>query len=158
LHTCVSNERELLLGDLFQAGRESSRLSVLLRSAAAAELGMTVTDGECLDFLLEAGTATAGQIAAQTNLTTGAVTSMIRRLQRAGYVTSQQDPADRRRVLVKPVPEKLAAAAEVYATYIRQADALIETYTNDQLAFLTSHYQNLSAIYRDVISQHSGHR
>jgi MarR family transcriptional regulator, organic hydroperoxide resistance regulator len=110
--------------------------------------------GECLDFLLEAGTATAGQIADQTNLTTGAVTSMIRRLQRAGYVTASRDPADRRRVIVTPVPDKLTAAAEVYAAYLRQADALIQAYTDDQLAFLTSHYQNLTAIYRDVIREH----
>lgn len=151
----MNNERERLADGLSRAGRESSRLSVLMRSVAAAELGITVTDGECLDFLLEAGTATAGQIAAQTNLTTGAITSMIRRLQRAGYVTSSRDPADRRRVIVKPVQEKLAAAADVYAAYARQAGPLIDTYTEAQLAFLTSHYQNLAAIYREVIGQQS---
>jgi DNA-binding MarR family transcriptional regulator len=32
-----------------------------------------------------------------------------------GYITSSRDPADRRRVIVTPVPDKLTAAAEVYA-------------------------------------------
>jgi MarR family transcriptional regulator, organic hydroperoxide resistance regulator len=154
----MGQQRDRLIREFTQAGRESSRLSVLFRSAAAAELGMTVTDGECLDFLLETGAATAGQIAEQTNLTTGAVTSMIRRLQRAGYVTSQRDAADRRKIIVKPVPEKLAAAADIYTAYIRQAGPLLSTYTNDQLAFLTHHYQQLSAIYRDTIKQHTSRR
>ena len=83
------------------------------------------------------------------------VTSMIRRLQRAGYVTYGRDPADRRRVIVTPAREKLAAAAAVYAAYIRRAGALFETYTDDQLAFLTSHYQDLTAIYRDVTAQYT---
>jgi hypothetical protein len=50
--------------------------------------------------------------------------------------------------------DQLLAAAEVYAAHLRQADALIQAYTDDQLAFLTSHYQNLTAIYRDVIREH----
>lgn len=154
----MGRQRERLIRELTQAARESSRLSVLFRSAAAAQLSMTVTDSECLDFLLETGAATAGQIAAQTNLTTGAITSMIRRLQRAGYVTSERDPADRRKVIVKPVPEKLAATADVYTAYMQQAGPLLSGYTESELAFLTSHYQHLSAIYRDIIRQCASRR
>lgn len=147
----MTTERERLVNELLQAGRESSRLSVLFRSVAVNRLGITVADGECLDFLLEAGTATAGQIAAQTNLTTGAVTSMIRRLERHGYISSQRDPADQRRVLVRAIPEKLFAAGQIYSRFATRSHQLTDGYTNEELAFLTTHYQRVSDIYRDLI-------
>jgi hypothetical protein len=48
------------------------------------------------------GPATAGWLAEMTGLTTGAVTGMIDRLERAGYVRREPDPHDRRRVIVTP--------------------------------------------------------
>ena len=92
--------RASAIADLMRAGRETSRLSMVFRYAIAERLGLTVSDLECLDYLADVGSATAGQVAERTNLTTGAVTSMLRRLQQAGYVTAERDPADRRRVTV----------------------------------------------------------
>ncbi|HET6483242.1 MAG TPA: MarR family transcriptional regulator, partial [Actinoplanes sp.] len=86
--------RASAIADLMRAGRENSRLSMVFRYAIAERLGLTVSDLECLDFLADVGSATAGQVAERTNLTTGAVTSMLRRLQQAGYVTAERDPAD----------------------------------------------------------------
>jgi DNA-binding MarR family transcriptional regulator len=152
----MADDRERLLDALQRAGRESSRLSVLFRSVAVAGLGIAVTDGECLDFLLEAGTATAGQIAAQTNLSTGAVTAMIRRLERRGYVSSERDPADRRRVLVHAVPENLLASADIYRRFVQLSQHLTAGYSDHELDFLTKHYTNMSTIYRELIAQESG--
>ena len=75
--------------ELMRAGRETSRLSMVFRYAIAGQLGLTVSDLECLDYLADVGSATAGQVAERTNLTTGAVTSMLRRLERAGYLASE---------------------------------------------------------------------
>jgi DNA-binding MarR family transcriptional regulator len=131
-----------------RAGRESSRLSVMFRHAIAARMGLTVTDMECLDFLMDAGWATAGQLAEQTNLTTGAITSMIRRLERAGYVTSGRDPGDRRRVIVTPVPEQLEQGRDLYAAFGEKLLRLVEGYSTEELDLLTRHYDQMSAIYR----------
>jgi DNA-binding MarR family transcriptional regulator len=43
-----------------------------------------------------------------TGLSTGAVTGMVDRLERAGYVTRAQDPQDRRRVIVAPDLKRFA--------------------------------------------------
>ena len=48
------------------------------------------------------GPATPGWLAEMTGLSTGAVTGLVDRLERAGYVTRAQDPQDRRRVIVSP--------------------------------------------------------
>lgn len=140
--------REQAVTDFMRAGRESSRLSVMFRHAAAARLGLTVTDMECLDFLMDTGAATAGQLAGQTNLTTGAITSMIRRLERAGYVTAERDPADRRRVIVTLVPERVEEGARLYAAYGNAISEVVGRHSTEEIQLLTRHYDEMSAVYR----------
>lgn len=130
-----------------ESGRHESRLSLMFRTAVAGELGLTVTDMECLDFLMERGSATAGQLAEQTGLTTGAITSMIRRLQNAGYLRAERDPDDRRRVIVTPEPEALQRGAALYAPFGEQLAALVGGYSEDELVLLARHQQAMSEIY-----------
>lgn len=128
--------RASAITDLMRAGRETSRLSMVLRYAIADRLGLTVSDLECLDFLADAGSATAGQVAERTNLTTGAVTSMLRRLQQAGYITAERDPADRRRVIVTLRPERAAELERPYERFAGRAAHLVEHYSLDEITFL----------------------
>jgi MarR family transcriptional regulator, organic hydroperoxide resistance regulator len=135
------------IADLMRAGRETSRLSMVFRYAIAARLGLTVSDLECLDYLADAGSATAGQVAERTNLTTGAVTSMLRRLQQAGYVTAERDPADRRRVIVTLRPERSAELKRPYEPFAERAERLIEGYSVEEVALLVRHNERLQAMY-----------
>ena len=140
-------DREQAIAQFMRAGRESSRLSVMFRHALATRLGITVTDMECLDFLTDTGSATAGQLAEQTNLTTGAITSMIRRLERAGYVTAERDPADRRRVIVTLVPKRLEDGARLYASFGAATTEVVSRYDTDELWLLARHYDLMSNVY-----------
>jgi MarR family transcriptional regulator, organic hydroperoxide resistance regulator len=135
------------IADLMRAGRETSRLSTVFRYAIADRLGLTVSDLECLDFLADAGSATAGQVAERTNLTTGAVTSMLRRLQQAGYVTAERDPADRRRVIVTLRPERIAELERPYERFAERAGQLIEGYRVEEVVMLVRHYERMQAMY-----------
>jgi DNA-binding MarR family transcriptional regulator len=119
----------------------------MFRAAVAGKLGLTVTDMECLDFLMERGSATAGQLAEQTGLTTGAITSMIRRLEKAGYVRAERDPDDRRRVIVTPDHAALQRGAALYAPFGERLAELVAAYSEDEIAFLTRHQQAMSGIY-----------
>lgn len=60
------------------------------------------TDLVCMCLLQLHGPATPGWLAEMTGLSTGAVTGVVDRLERAGYVSRAQDPQDRRRVIVAP--------------------------------------------------------
>lgn len=135
------------LADLMRAGRETSRLSTVFRSAIADRLGLTVSDLECLDFLADAGSVTAGEIAERTNLTTGAVTSMLRRLQRVGYVTAERDPADRRRVIVTLRPERADELERPYERFAERAGRLVESYSVEEITLLARHYEHMQALY-----------
>src|SRR5258708_37752994 len=70
--------------------------------AVAAYLGVNRTDLRCLDILDLAGRKTAGELATEMGMSTGAVTALIDRLEKAGYVNRGRDPGDRRPGLVRP--------------------------------------------------------
>jgi DNA-binding MarR family transcriptional regulator len=76
---------------------------VILHGLRASEaLSLAPTDLVCMCLLELNGPATPGWLAEMTGLTTGAVTGMVDRLERAGYVSREPDPKDRRRVIVRP--------------------------------------------------------
>ena len=139
--------RASAITDLMRAGRENSRLSMVFRYAVADRLGVTVSDLECLDFLADVGSATAGQVAARTNLTTGAVTSMLRRLQQAGYVTAERDPADRRRMIVTMRRERVAELERPYERFAERVRRLIEGYRLEEVQLLVRHFGSMQQMY-----------
>jgi DNA-binding MarR family transcriptional regulator len=80
----------------------------LFSQALAAQLGVSATDLDCLALLYDLGPATPGQLADSLSLTTGAVTGVVDRLVAAGFVVREDDPADRRRIIVRPLAERAA--------------------------------------------------
>lgn len=71
----------------------------------AKKLKLSRTDMRCLDLIGRLGPLTAGRLAEESGLTTGAVTFILDRLEEAGMVTRRRDTEDRRRVWVEIVPE-----------------------------------------------------
>src|SRR5690349_7563564 len=71
----------------------------------AQRLGLNITDLLCFGFVVKAGDDLlgAGTLAEQVHVTTGAMTGILNRLERAGFVTRRPDPGDRRRVRVAAV-------------------------------------------------------
>ena len=88
---------------------------VLFNQAVADHLGMHPTDVQCLNLMaIEPGPFTAKRIAEMTGLTSGSATRLVDRLEAAGYVARERDTADRRRVLVRLVPEGMARFGELW--------------------------------------------
>src|SRR5271155_5733202 len=70
----------------------------------AKRLRLSRTDMRCLDLIGRLGPITAGRLAEESGLTTGAVTFILDRLEEAGMVARRRDTEDRRRVWVEIVP------------------------------------------------------
>jgi DNA-binding MarR family transcriptional regulator len=85
-----------------------------LDEAAAGRLGVSRSDFRCLDILSRGRAMTPGQLATETGLTTGAVTAMLDRLEKAGYVRRERDREDRRKILIHPSKR---AAQEVWPIF-----------------------------------------
>ena len=95
--------------------RRNQLLTQMLDEAAAEYLGINTTDGRALDAIDQAGgRITAGDLARELRLSTGAVTAIIDRLEKAGYAKRVSDPDDRRRVLVEATAKVQKMSSEIY--------------------------------------------
>jgi DNA-binding MarR family transcriptional regulator len=125
--------RSDLLAGLALAGRQLSTATVMFHQAIADRLGLNVTDHKCLDLLLIKGPLTAGELAVMTGLTTGAITAVIDRLASAGFVRREDDPADRRRVIVQVIPRRCRDIERLFEPFGARFQELITRYTDDEL-------------------------
>ncbi len=81
-----AENREELLQELEAENRRSTTGAVLLLQAVTQRSGMNLTDLQCINILASTGPITAGRLAEEMGLTTGSVTGVIDRMERAGYV------------------------------------------------------------------------
>jgi DNA-binding MarR family transcriptional regulator len=116
--------------------RKSSAQGVLFSQAVAARLGITSSDLECLDIIYLNARVTAGELAAATGLTTGAVTGVIDRLEQAGFARRERDPTDRRKVFVCAQPTVERRIAPLYRSLQQTVAAELAGYTDKELTLL----------------------
>lgn len=104
-----------------------------LNQAVADLLGIHRTDLRCIDILSRSYPVTASQLAELSGLTTGAMTSVLDRLERAGFARRVPDLADRRRVLVEPTAKAQEMGKEVYGDLVRRTHQLLLEFTDEEL-------------------------
>lgn len=88
----------LLAGSLV---RRYSTAAVLFHHAVAEKVGLGPTDTKCLDLLRERPAMTGSELATITGLTTGAVTGVVARLEKARYLHREPHPQDRRKQILR---------------------------------------------------------
>jgi MarR family transcriptional regulator, organic hydroperoxide resistance regulator len=133
--------------DLMWEIRKFTRSSLMLQQSIAQEAGLNATDAECLDYLMEMGPSTAGALVKATGLTTGAVTSLIDRLERGGFVKRTADPNDRRKVIVSLLPDRKAGISARYAKLSAAVQRQLSSFTKKELLLLIGHTRALTAIF-----------
>jgi DNA-binding MarR family transcriptional regulator len=79
-----------------------------------------------VQHLARAGELTPGQLATQLQLTSGGTTSLIHRLQRAGHITRNPHPRDRRSTILRLTPTIEQSATEAWAPLIAELDKITQ--------------------------------
>jgi DNA-binding MarR family transcriptional regulator len=130
--------RKEIIQNIVDKFREMSLEAVMFHQALADELGLYVTDHKCMDIIHRFGAMPAGRLGEMTGLTTGAITGMIDRLEKAGYVRRTNDPKDRRKTIVEPVRnKKLERKIEVIFTPLHERmHKVLSSYSDNELTFL----------------------
>src|SRR5262249_2114649 len=97
---------------------------------------MNVTDLQVIDILDITGPTTAGRLAELTGLTTGAITGMLDRLEKDGFVRRERDPEDGRRVIVRLTPSEDAGKkiGPIFAAVGQEWGQVAAGYDDEQLA------------------------
>ncbi len=113
--------------------------------AASEYFGVNRTAMRCMDVLERAGRLSAGEIARQTGLSSGAVTALLDRLERGGWVRRLRDAADRRRILVELTEQAQRGAAEIYGP-LAESLSEYETYSDAELWLIIRYIQRGSEL------------
>jgi DNA-binding MarR family transcriptional regulator len=128
--------RREVLGHLATEIRASQNRTDRFDTAVCELLRINRSDNTALDVLERAGQMTAGELARTLGLTTGAVTALIDRLERAGYVRRVSDPTDRRRVLVELTPLTHEVTGLIYGPIAREYQQLARRYSLEDLELI----------------------
>jgi DNA-binding MarR family transcriptional regulator len=99
-----------------------------------------------MEILATEGPVTAGRLAELTALTTGAITGVVDRLERAGYVRRERDAGDRRRVIVHLVPDRARRIGRLFEPMAKAMAELNARYSESELALILEYVRRGNAI------------
>ena len=132
-------------------GRELSAAVILFHEAVAARLGLSTVEWKCLGLLDQHGPMTAGRLAELSGYTTGAMTGIVDRLEKAGYVRREANPRDRRSVIIHPVRSRELGeqVAPIFASLGKAMAAVASGYSVRELALIQDYLERTIRVLRD---------
>ena len=129
--------------------RENGISYTLFRNAIGKKLGLNTTDFEGLDLIFFRGVATPSELSRYTGLSSGSTTAMIDRLEKSGLVKRQDNPADRRGILVV-IDREVAHKFQPLFTSARVAqNKLLDSYTRKELELLSDFFKRSAAMFEE---------
>jgi DNA-binding MarR family transcriptional regulator len=118
---------------LINAVRANQTADDMFDESVVDFLGVSRSDGRCLDIVDRLGRVTAGRLAAESGLTTGSVTALVDRMERAGYLTRTRDTEDRRKVWIEVTERTRELNACLFGHLSAVLLPLFERFTLDQI-------------------------
>ncbi|HEY2958771.1 MAG TPA: MarR family transcriptional regulator [Actinomycetota bacterium] len=118
----------------------------LLDQVAAERYGLSAADMRSLDVLGQLGPLSPTELARRVGFTTGGITTVIDRLERAGYVRRVADPGDRRRLLVETTAKTAERDREVFGGLARTTLQGLSAYSEPELAVIQDFLERTRAI------------
>lgn len=147
-----SMNRKQLINELKLVLRDSSVETVMLHQAVADSLGLNITCHQCTGLISRFGPMTAGKLAELTGLTTGAITGVIDRLEKAGYAKRVPNLKDRRVILVVLTP-KAEKIKKLFSPLSQKIEKVLEVFTDEQLTFILEFVTIFTKISQEVASE-----
>ncbi|MGI4983705.1 MAG: MarR family winged helix-turn-helix transcriptional regulator [Janthinobacterium lividum] len=132
-------------------GRQLQTISILTREVEkdlGAALGINLTDLAAMEQLISHGPLPPTDMAARLKVTTAGMTQIIDRLERAGHVVREKQRDDKRRVLVRPLPDSVSRTYTLLAPMLQGLDALVQTVSAADRAVIETFLDRVIAIYR----------
>lgn len=149
-----SKRRAELEGGIVEVLRGTFDHLAFFHSAVADRIGLNTTDYLCLQLLLRQGPQSAGELAQQVGLSTGAITGLLDRLERAGYAKRAQDPEDRRSVIVSPTRGKVLATIEpLFERFFQQMKTVLRRYNVSQLVDLVEFLVSVDELFEQETTE-----
>ena len=117
--------------------------AIFFNAQAAEKVGLSLTDMQMIHVLQLYGPATPGRLAKWSGLSTGGVTVALDRLQKAGYVRREPNPADRRSLIVTLVPVRNRKLSSIYGEVESETRRLLATLPSSDLEAVNRFFETL---------------
>ncbi|MFZ2502487.1 MAG: MarR family transcriptional regulator [Nocardioides sp.] len=114
-------------------------------------LGVDYAGLSAMLHLAQVGSDTPTAIAGTLETSTAATSLVLKRLEASGHISRQPHPTDRRKVVVAPVRESLAAAREHSRPVTEGIDELAAALTPEDRATVTAFLDALVTVYRRAL-------
>lgn len=149
------HENEELFEELNQAVQWAGTLTVIHTNAIAHRIGLSATEFEAMDLIARFQPITAGRLAEYCGLTSGAITGIVDRLERQGFVRRERDPKDRRRVFIIPIEDKERnkKVRALHGPIIKGFKEYVEQFDKDQIRMLIKMQKEANAMVERSIAQ-----
>jgi len=118
--------------------------AILFNLKVADEVGLNGTDMQCLNLLQLQGSATPGEFARWAYLTTGGVTVVLDRLEKAGYIRREPNPHDRRSTIIRPVMSKFRKCQKYYQSKGEALAQALSAYSEDELKLIQDFFHRVN--------------
>ncbi len=125
--------------------------AVLFNQHLADRLNINATDYQVLNLLDLRGSATPGELAQLTGLTTGGITVVLDRLENAGFVRRERNPHDRRSVIIRTVPAKMRQVSELYKPIIAAMEQLVSAYDAREMSTIVGFFERANRARRNAL-------
>ena len=145
----MSLNRDVLLKRLIEGLHRYGMRTSIFQQSMAQKMGVVHTDLKTANILNETGPITAGELSKITGLSTGSVTALVDRLEKAGYVSRERDESDRRRVMIVPMPERHKQIMNHYKSLGMKIKQLGDHYGDDELKLILKFLSDIT----DVLDQ-----
>ena len=149
----MNRRRRELIDAINGEVRRAQNRSDAYDEAVADAVGINRTDHRCLDILENEGGATAGRLAELMGLSTGAVTTVLDRLERAGLARRVRDEHDRRKVNVVVTEKAGALLWPFYEPLMKMSERLYVRYSDEQLALVLDFLQGGAELHEEVLAE-----
>jgi DNA-binding MarR family transcriptional regulator len=143
----AADRRAELVERVRRAFGRNSLATELVNTAVAERLGLNLTDFNALMMLGDRGPMAASQIAEAMGLSSGAVTGVIDRLERAGWVVRENDPNDRRRVVVRAAMERKEEVEELYRPMTEEGFSKMTDASEEKIEFIIGFLDSTSELF-----------
>ena len=142
----ATTQAELPHGE--RLGRELSDAIVFFHQAVASHLDMSAAEWKCLGLLREHGSSSASGLAELSGFTTGAITGIVDRLERAGYVRREPHPRDRRGVIVQPqhLKEVQQRVGPIFQSLLNEMATVASHYTAAELKAIARFFRETTTV------------
>ena len=119
-----------------------------------ARPGLGLTDMQMVHMLQLYGPSTPSRLASWTGLGSGGVTVALDRLEKAGYLRREPNPADRRSLLITLIPVRLRKLAALYEGVENETRRVLATLPQSDLEAVVRFFETLHAARTDSDALH----